>query len=184
MSIAKKFKEFVLESLHEKDEAILVSQGYLTIVDSSEIRIANGTSFSGHMLRGISYDQLISLFGEPVLRGGDKTQVEWIGILHGVESPVFTIYDWKEIVPPEQVDIWHIGSKTKSVGDEIVHLVYSSLMNMGEASKIFSSLEEISNFFKGDISWITPEMLKGMGTPEEIRKFFRKNGMNNMFGKT
>lgn len=83
----------------------------------------NGTS-----LRGIitaKYEDIVGTFGEPDNIGSDdgKVQVEWVLEIEGI---VFTIYDYKENVPPEQVTEWHIGGKH---GSEWLakYLVYSCI---------------------------------------------------------
>lgn len=73
----------------------------------------NGSSLMGKLYK--TYDEIVAKFGEPTLRGGDKTQVEWqleftVEDDDGeVDYVVATIYDWKEVYAPETVTEWHIG---------------------------------------------------------------------------
>ena len=62
------------------------------ITDKREaLNLTNGTSLRTKLI-GVTYDDLISIFGEPVLKGGDKTNFEWVVEYDG---DIFTIYDWK-----------------------------------------------------------------------------------------
>jgi len=120
------YQNFLKESSSE-EEPLLVSEFYVTMAKESEIGMANGTQLMGK-LQGIKYEELIGLFGEPTIIGGDKTQVEWIGVIHqDVNDSVFTIYDWKEDVGPEHVTTWHVGGSSKKAADELIELVYFTL---------------------------------------------------------
>jgi hypothetical protein len=52
-----------------------------------------------------------------------------------------------------------------------------------DPSTKFKSLNELLEFFDKDVSWMTPDMLKNIAEPMEIRKFLRKHGMRAMFTK-
>jgi hypothetical protein len=52
---------------------------------------ASGTSLKTKLI-GITYDDLVSIFGDPVHQDGDKTNFEWVV---DFEGDTFTIYDWK-----------------------------------------------------------------------------------------
>jgi hypothetical protein len=76
----------------------------------------SGTYNQGHVTT--TYDALVTTFGEPHERGGDKVNVEWVLLIDGV---VVTIHDWKEEVLPMGVYDWHIGgSSDTSVEVELV----------------------------------------------------------------
>lgn len=56
----------------------------------------------------ISYQDLVSVFGQPLKGDGDKTQVEWH--MQWPDGVVATIYDWKMYgVKPEDIMEWEIG---------------------------------------------------------------------------
>lgn len=55
------------------------------------VAASNGTSLKTKLI-GITYDDLINIFGEPVFKGGDKINFEWVVEFDG---DIFTIYDWK-----------------------------------------------------------------------------------------
>lgn len=55
------------------------------------VAASNGTSLKTKLI-GITYDDLIDIFGEPVFKGGDKINFEWVVEFDG---DIFTIYDWK-----------------------------------------------------------------------------------------
>jgi hypothetical protein len=68
------------------------------------------TSASGSCLRGYiktTYDELVSVFGEPTKLKGDKVNVEWT--IKFSDGTVATIYDWKLSTVPMGVYNWHIG---------------------------------------------------------------------------
>jgi hypothetical protein len=45
------------------------------------------------------------------------------------------------------------------------------------------SLDRFDEFFVGNQDWLTPEMLSGVASPEEIRRFMRKRAMGRMFDR-
>ena len=59
----------------------------------------------------ISYEELVKLFGEPLIYGEEensKTRAEWI--IEWEDGGITTIYDWKsEYIPVEDVVDWHVG---------------------------------------------------------------------------
>lgn len=71
----------------------------------------NGTSFFEQTLVA-SFDKMIQVFGIPQFYYDDKVTCEWAFELN--DGTVFTIYDWKEYIPPavrsHLVFTWHIGS--------------------------------------------------------------------------
>lgn len=56
------------------------------------LQASNGTSLKTRLI-GITYDDLESMFGEPAIKGGDKTNFTWVVEFDG---DIFTIYDWKQ----------------------------------------------------------------------------------------
>lgn len=65
------------------------------ITDKREaLNLTNGTSLRSKLI-GITYDDLESIFGEPVFKPGDgdsSVNFEWVVEYDG---EIFTIYDWK-----------------------------------------------------------------------------------------
>ena len=86
--------------------------------DRADFHRANGTSLQGYI--DATYGQLVDLFGPPDA-GGDKTQAEWC--LEFEDGTISTIYDWKELSPPELVTDWHVGG----FGKRAVKLVIDSI---------------------------------------------------------
>ena len=75
---------------------------------------ADGTSLIGYL--DISYSDLISVFGEPGINDGYKTDAEWDMVIN---EEVITIYNYKSgknyaSNNPEVEDIrdWHVGGKS------------------------------------------------------------------------
>ena len=67
----------------------------------------NGTSLQGFIT--CSYNTLCEVFGDPTGGDGYKTRAEWEGKTS--DGTVFTIYDWKESQPIDDVTQWHIGGR-------------------------------------------------------------------------
>ena len=92
-----------------------------------------GSSLKGH-LYGVTYNDLVNLFGEPTFpepSGDDKVQVEWV-IEHDEE--VFTIYDWKTYSrreTTEELTEWNVGAKVYA-GDFIT-MVETKLTEINKA---------------------------------------------------
>ena len=62
------------------------------ITDKREaVNLTAGTSLKSKLI-GITYDDLESIFGEPVIKGGDSVNFSWVVEYDG---EIFTIYDWK-----------------------------------------------------------------------------------------
>ena len=76
----------------------------------------NGTGCQGYLPEGTRYEDVVRVFGGPQLgKSPDgKIKVEWVGRINGL---VFTIYDYKSLVEPEQNPDWHIGGKVKLVAE-------------------------------------------------------------------
>jgi hypothetical protein len=75
---------------------------------------ARFTSASGTCLQGYietTYDELVSVFGEPTTLEGDKVTAEWT--IKFSDGTVATIYDWKQLETPMEYYPWHIGGYTQ-----------------------------------------------------------------------
>ena len=90
-----------------------------TINDNSKI---NGSSLSGYL--NVSYDTLVKLLGEPNAPvDGYKTDAEWhVKVKEEGDAPAYAaIYNYKsgknylgdEGLRVENIDRWHVGSKSK-----------------------------------------------------------------------
>jgi hypothetical protein len=78
----------------------------------------DGTGCQGYLPEGTRYEDIVRVFGGPQLgKSPDgKIKTEWVGRINGL---VFTIYDYKSPVEPEQNTDWHIGGKVKLVANLI-----------------------------------------------------------------
>ena len=78
----------------------------------------------GYMPEGTLHEDIVRVFGGPQLgKSPDgKIKAEWVGRINGL---VFTIYDYKSKVDPEQNTDWHIGGKIKMVA-ELVNLYFKA----------------------------------------------------------
>ncbi|MFH2026779.1 MAG: hypothetical protein ABIK30_13360 [bacterium] len=74
----------------------------------------DGTGCQGYLPEGTQYEDIVRVFGQPQLGNSPdgKIKAEWVGRINGI---VFTIYDYKSKLEPEQNTDWHIGGKTKLV---------------------------------------------------------------------
>ena len=71
-------------------------------------------SISGTCLQGYietTYDELVSVFGEPTRLQGDKVTVEWK--IQFSDGTIASIYDWKLSETPMDYYPWHIGGMSK-----------------------------------------------------------------------
>ena len=94
-----------------------------------------GTSLQGEI--NISYQDLVSVFGEPNTKNdGYKTDAEWIGTIDG---EVFTIYNYKsgknylgkDGLEVEEITEWHIGGKQKEVVKKILKYIQDTIVKGG-----------------------------------------------------
>jgi hypothetical protein len=71
---------------------------------------ASGTCLQGY-LEGISFWELVDIFGEPEGPGGDgKTRANWsIQLDDGDTVHICTIYDWKTDEPLTEIRKWNVG---------------------------------------------------------------------------
>ena len=76
-----------------------------------------GSSFAGCLVT--TYEQLIEHLGIPHDRTQEgpwqskdgKVWVEWAFKSRGKKPTVITVYDYKEVIPVDDVKIWHVGMK-------------------------------------------------------------------------
>lgn len=100
---------------------------------------AMGASHLLDYLNDVTYDELVSILGEPTFdtpSGDGKVQKEWVVYftypyeLQGDKVYCFTIYDWKTY--DEEYTItenrkWNIGGHSKLYGYELIEFIYESL---------------------------------------------------------
>jgi hypothetical protein len=78
---------------------------------------ANGTCLQGYIT--ISYYALVQRLGEPDELGSvdGKVQCRWVRRLSGLgrfpDGVLFTLYDYKESVPPQRLLDWHVGGRSR-----------------------------------------------------------------------
>jgi len=84
----------------------------------------DGIGCQGYLPEGTRYEDVVQVFGEPQLcvSPDGKTKAEWVG---RINSLVFTIYDYKAKVEPEQNTDWHIGGRIKMVS-ELVNFYFKN----------------------------------------------------------
>ena len=84
----------------------------------------DGTGCQGYLPDGTRYEDIIRIFGRPQCGKSldGKIKAEWIGRINGL---VFTIYDYKSKVEPEQNTDWHIGGRHKFTA-ELVNLYFKT----------------------------------------------------------
>ena len=92
-----------------------------------------GTSFIGHV--NISYDKLVSVFGEEHLGESSDAKVLCMWIFEFPDKTVATIYNYKngknydpvDGLDKEDIDMWHIGGKDEKA------FLYIRLLLWGKA---------------------------------------------------
>ncbi len=98
----------------------IVSHNDLGFIDINETHLVGYIS--------CTYESLIHLFGKPLEDGFDnyKSDAEWH--LQFADGRIATIYNWKngknycgELgMEPKDITMWHVGSKTASVVQDII----------------------------------------------------------------
>lgn len=62
----------------------------------------------------ITHKELVSKLGKPWGPSSDgKIRNQWIIAFD--DETVATIYDWKEMAPPEKIKVWNIGGSSKAL---------------------------------------------------------------------
>lgn len=84
-----------------------------------------GTGFQGYLPDGTRYEDVVRVFGEPQFGKSQdgKIKAEWVGRINGL---VFTIYDYKARLEPEQNTDWHIGGKSQFTS-ELINIYFKTL---------------------------------------------------------
>ena len=84
----------------------------------------DGTGYQGYLSEDTRYEDIVRVFGGPQLgKSPDgKIKAEWIGRFNGL---IFTIYDYKSKVEPEQNTNWHIGGRVK-LAAELVNIYFKA----------------------------------------------------------
>lgn len=70
-----------------------------------------GTSGKGYL--HASYSEIVAALGEPERPnyGDGKTRIEWWFKTSGKRPTIVTIYDYKDVLPVEQLDTFHVGGE-------------------------------------------------------------------------
>ena len=68
-----------------------------------------------------SFDRLVERLGAPMYLASEDGRIrcEWILSVNG---NMVTVYDWKEVVPVEQVSTWHVGGTNVDDYDAVLNL--------------------------------------------------------------
>ena len=84
----------------------------------------DGTGCQGYLPDGTRYEDIVRIFGGPQLGTSPdgKIKAEWVGRINGL---VFTVYDYKSKLDPEQNTDWHIGGKHKFAA-ELVNIYFKA----------------------------------------------------------
>ena len=96
-----------------------------------EFRRADVDNIGGTSLRGYihtTFWHLVSVFGDPHLVNGDKTNAEWILIFN--DGTIATIYDWKEPTVPLGYHNWHIGGLSQDAVQRVTDVLTLRLSRM------------------------------------------------------
>lgn len=97
-----------------------------------EFRRADVDNIGGTSLMGCidtTYSRLVSVFGDPHLVNGDKTNAEWILMFN--DGTIATIYDWKEPTVPlgchncHNCHNWHIGGLSQNPVQRVTDVLRS-----------------------------------------------------------
>lgn len=85
----------------------------------TQLSTASGTSLQGYI--ETTYEDLLTVFGEPHIYQGDKTTVEWrFETDNGIR---FMIYDWKQCKTPLNIYSWHIGGSSLDAVSTVVSIM-------------------------------------------------------------
>ncbi|PIY82367.1 MAG: hypothetical protein COX96_00695 [Candidatus Omnitrophica bacterium CG_4_10_14_0_2_um_filter_44_9] len=84
----------------------------------------DGTGCQGYLPEDTRYEEIVRVFGQPQFGKSldGKTKVEWVGRINDL---VFTVYDYKSRLEPQQNTDWHIGGKMKFVA-ELVSIYFKT----------------------------------------------------------
>jgi len=100
-------------------------------IEKADQKLAVGTGLQGYFSRGTTYKALVEKLGKPNAgeSGDGKVKAEWIVKLkfHRKDPGIiFTIYDYKSSVAPEENTDWHIGGKGQAMLE-----IFSQVMGIG-----------------------------------------------------
>ena len=86
----------------------------------------DGTGCQGYLPEGTKYSDIVKVFGEPQFGESPdgKMKAEWIGKIGDI---VFTIYDYKSKIEPQNNTDWHIGGKVK-LASELVKAYFKKCL--------------------------------------------------------
>ena len=87
------------------------------ITDADGIINTTGSSYQGYIYS--SYEDLLILFGKPIISNDEKAECQWVLMLE--DGHVATIYAWKENY--KTCKKWNVGGKSKEcyyIVDDII----------------------------------------------------------------
>ena len=105
-----------------------IETGINILVEMGDFNV-NGTGYQGYLPKDVSYENVVRVFGDPKDNSESldgKVKVLWIGKVNGL---VFTVYDYKSRVSPEENTDWHIGGKIKMTG-ELVNIYFREMLKI------------------------------------------------------
>jgi len=82
-----------------------------------DIHSPNGTGLMGYLT--CDYQSLLFAFGDHGGGSSDgKVRAEWV-----IDLPIgcFTIYDYKESTPVDELTLWHIGGHSEEILSHVAH---------------------------------------------------------------
>lgn len=104
----------------------------------------DGTSKRGTI--HVSYDDLISIFGEPLTDGiPEGSRVEWS--IEFDDGVIATIYDKNETIPVEDVTDWIVGGKSHKSMLNVLMSLENKHINAQESITYKDSLTESANYW-------------------------------------
>jgi hypothetical protein len=93
-------------------------------------QLINGTSFHDTTIK-CSVTILTKVLGEPDYSGNDgedKVNFEWD--METDNGDVFTVYDWKEYRPLNEIEFikWHIGGKSRDITEQAAREIMDKIL--------------------------------------------------------
>ncbi len=86
----------------------------------------------------ISFDDLVTCFGIPMIGNCSAVRVEWKILFE--DGVVATIYDWKQVVPVNSNRRWNVGGHDKRAVERVIDTIAEKLAN-GFNKRIINRLD-------------------------------------------
>ena len=100
------------ESAGWRDDFVSITQKHVAKV------LANHTSQQGYIYT--DFEELVAVFGPPLMGDGTKTLVEWVLMIDNV---VITIYNWKTQHVPDDPYNWHVGGHSLKALEKLREII-------------------------------------------------------------